>query len=186
MEAVPGQKSGENHFPTNLIDSEKLKDKIIRTESPEELNQRYKGKIEIPDLLKIAEHLFEEIEEKYGILVPASFFVGRDNSANSIVDKIEGKNLAQANVSNEIVPQVQKLYASVAKYFLDKLMYGGFYLTDINNPNQYVYGRKRGESEDKIYLIDTDLSFITAELGFIWLWSGSQDTWRERRANSAG
>lgn len=138
-------------------------DKIVRIESFDLLNSRYKNKIEPIELTGIANKLYKELETEYGIPVSVDFLVGKDKEGNkvvySITDKIEGKNLGDIDIeiSGEFITQVQKLYESIAKYFFDKLRQGGFYLSDINGSSQYVCGKKHGEQENKIHLIDTDI-----------------------------
>lgn len=169
MESTPKTQINEAPF-RNLIDSdvsemfseiENNPNKVIRAESFGELNERYDNKIEIIELTKIAKKLFNELEEKYGIFTPTDFLIGKNKEGDkvvySIVEKIEGRNLEEAELSTEVITKSETLYASVAKYFFDKSHEGGLYLCDINNPSQFVYGRKHGEQEDKVYLIDTDI-----------------------------
>lgn len=138
-------------------------DKIVRVESFEQLKDRYEDKINPIELANIANKLFKELEIDYEISAPVDFLVGKDEKSNnvvySVVDKIDGKNLTDRNieVSSEVIKQVQKLYESIAKYFFDKLQQDGFYLTDIENGSQYVFGKKKGEQKEKIHLIDTDI-----------------------------
>lgn len=62
-----------------------------------------------------------------------------------------------ATSPNKVIAQTELLYASIAKYFIDNSRDDKLCLWDINNSAQYVYGRKKGEKEDKIYFIDTDI-----------------------------
>lgn len=143
--------------------------KVIRTESFDELDERYNNKIEITELTKITKKLFKELEEKYGIPTPVDFLIGKNKEGDkvvySIVDKIAGRNLEEVEPSVEVITKSDALYASVAKYFFDKSNEGGPYLCDINNPSQFVYGRKHGEQEDKVYLVDTDLYISNSRVG---------------------
>lgn len=156
----------------NLIDSEISSDhkffessdrpnKIIRVEDGKELIKKHKGKFELIELVEEAKKLYTELEEKYGIIVPAEFFIGKDKTGNdviySVVDKIEGKRFEDIEKTDEDIKKVEALYTSVAKYLLDKFKEGGLYLWDICGESQYIYGKKVGEDEDKIYLIDTDI-----------------------------
>lgn len=143
--------------------------KIIRIEGFHQLKERYKNKIEVYELVRIAKKLYEELETKYNIPTPVRFFIGKDATGKevvySVVDKIEGTNLGNVERSSEVAAQTEILYTSIAKYFFDKLQEGGYYLTDINSPRQYVYGRKSGEQEDKIYLVDTDVYLDNSQIG---------------------
>ena len=115
----------------------------------------------IPELVEIAKKLYQELEEKYNILVPVDFTISKYGDGKdvvcSITNKIEGKHLGEINKSEEFLSKTEKLYASIAKYFLDKFREGGLYVWDLNGESQYVYGKKLGDKEDKIYLIDTDI-----------------------------
>lgn len=177
MEGPPKTQVNEIPF-RNLVDSDILErfseiennpNKVIRKESFDELNERYNNKIEIIELTKVAKRLFDELAGKYNILVAADFLIGKNKEGGkvvySIVDKIDGGNLEEVELSTETATKAEVLYASVAKYFFDKSHEGGLYLCDINNPSQYVYGRKNGEQEDKIYLIDTDIYISNSRAG---------------------
>jgi hypothetical protein len=143
--------------------------KIIRVENLDELKHKHKDKFELVELVEIAKELFTELQEKYEINVPADFFIGKDKEEKevvySVVDKIEGKHLGEVEKSEEVSKKIEKLYTSVAKYFLDKSKEGGLYLWDICGQSQYVYGKKSGDNEDKIYLIDTDIWLNNSRTG---------------------
>lgn len=134
--------------------------KIIRIEDPKELSNKHGGKYEILELIEIAKKLYKELEG-YGILIPVEFFIGNDEEGNdiaySVVDKIEGKHLEEVEKNEEAIIKIEALYTAVAKYFFDKSNEGGLYLWDICGGSQYIYGKKVGDVEDKIYLIDTDI-----------------------------
>ena len=186
MEGEPKQEPNEVPFVGDLVNSvvselethkkssklseiEDNPNKIIRTESFYGLNKRFKDKIEIIELVRIAKKLYGELEAKYDIPVPADFLIGKDKKGEevvySVVDKIDGKNLNDVESSDEVVTQVQDLYASIARYFLNKSKEEGSYLVDINGPSQYVYGKKPGEQTNKIYLIDTDFYILNSDAG---------------------
>ncbi|MFH1626566.1 MAG: hypothetical protein ABH971_00445 [bacterium] len=144
--------------------------KIIRVESSNELKHKHKDKFELAELVKIARKLFQELQKKYEINVPADFFINKDKNGKdivySIVDKIKGEHLGEVKNSEEISKKIEKLYTSVAKYFLDKsLKEGELYLWDICGQSQYVYGKKLDDKEDKIYLIDTDIWLNNSKVG---------------------
>lgn len=162
-EELKDNKLSEIYSSDKFKEVESNPDKIVRIESFELLNDRYKNKIEPIELVKIANKLHAELETEYGIPVPADFLIGKDEKGDgvvySVVDKIDGKNLwnKDIEISEEVITQIQKTYGSIAKYFFDKLCSGGFYLTDINGGGQYVFGKKKRDSENKIYFIDTDI-----------------------------
>ena len=135
--------------------------KIIRVESFDELLEKHDNKIGIPKLVETAKKLYKELGEKYEIVAPVDFAISKNKEGEDVVcavtDKIEGKNLEKVEKSEEFVNKVEKLYSSVAKYFLDKSKDGGLYIWDINGESQYIYGKKLEDEENKIYLIDTDI-----------------------------
>ena len=157
------------HKKGKFFESDKLPNKVIRVENFEELLEKHGGKIEIPKLVEIAKKLYREFEDKYGISVPAEFFIGKnregDDVVYSITDKINGKNFGEIENSNEIISKVEVLYTSVARYLLDKSKEGGLYLWDICGESQYNYGKKVGDEGDKIYLIDTDIWLNNSRTG---------------------
>ncbi len=64
----------KHHKRGKFFESEKLPNNVIRIEDFEELSDKHGNKVEILELVEIAKKLFKELEEKYGILVPAEFF----------------------------------------------------------------------------------------------------------------
>lgn len=149
--------------------------KIIRMKSFKDLEERL-GIIDPTAVVVEGRRLYEELENRYGIPVPTTFVIGEDSSGGEavygITDRIEGANLEEVTATPEITERVVELYASIAHYYLDKITTGGAYLADINNPSQYVYGRKAGNESSEIFLVDTDLYFRNGETAIypIVLW----------------
>ncbi len=108
---------------------------------------------------------FEELEDEYGISVtPFEYRIGLEEDSNEnilycISDKIHGDNLItklkEKDFSNRI-GDVERLLISLINYFKDKYKEGNYYLGDVANIGNYIYGRRRDEKEDKLYLIDTE------------------------------
>jgi len=108
---------------------------------------------------------FEELENKYGIPVaPFEYKICLEEDSNEnilycISDKIHGDNLItkfkEKDLSNHI-GNVDGLLTSLISYFKDKYKEGSYYLGDVANIGNYIYGRKKDEKEDKLYLIDTE------------------------------
>ena len=139
-------------------------DKIVRMESFEDLEHRYKGQVDPIVVAELGQKLYGELVEKYGINVLVEFVAGKDSGGKdviyAIVDKIEGKDLDKIEVTPELTVKVEKLYENIAQYYLDKFSQeqeDGLYLADVNNASQYVYGKKKGDESPSIYLVDTDL-----------------------------
>jgi len=170
------EKKNNNIFNSPLVESDininaqELKNNlnyIIRSESLDKLagnyNKKIEGELQPLELVEVIKNLFDELEDKYDILVPVNFVVGVGESDEkliySVVDKIIGQNLVEYEGKENIRDDVANLYVSISNYFLDKLRGGGFFLTDINNPAQYVYGKSetKKSSGNKIYFIDTDI-----------------------------
>lgn len=141
---------------------ELVKNKIRqRIETQEAMNDRYEGEVNLVTLKEIGEKLFKELEDGYGIPVPATFDLCKDDKGSDIINietvEIEGRNLEETKITPEVAEQIEDLYTRVAKYLSDKFKNGGFFLTDINSSSQYVYGKKGEEQDSHIYLVDTDL-----------------------------
>lgn len=192
MEKLPLNQKDEVPFSDNLVESdisevhkgrnklfefENNPDKIIRVESFDLLEKRYRGKIDPITLVGLGRGLYEELERDYGFAVPVEYVVGKDSENRKVVygitDKVEGENLDKSEVSLELTEAVEKLYTSISHYYLDKLhSRDTFYLADINNSNQYVYGKRKGDEKPKIYLVDTDLFMHNAKAALynIVLW----------------
>ena len=131
--------------------------------SPEEVASVESAQtIEIQDEAK--KH-FEELEDKYGISVaPFEYKIGFDEESNEnvlycISDKIHGDNLItklKEKYFNNRIGDVEKLLISLTSYFKDKYKEGNYYLGDVANIGNYIYGKRKDEKEDKLYLIDTE------------------------------
>lgn len=150
-----------------LHELEENSEKVIRSETFDTLEHRYGKQIEVLELVQIAKKLFEELESEYHIKTPVSFVVGKNkrgaDTVYSIVDKIKGKKWEELVGSEEAVSQLQELYTSVARYYFEKRTHGGFYLTDIANIRQYVFGQSSTTTEENLYLVDTDIYFNKGE-----------------------
>ena len=125
------------------------------------MEERYKGQVDPVVIGELGQKLYSELKDRYGINAPVDFIIGKGDEDKdviyAIVDKIDGTDLDKIEVTPELTEEVEKLYASIAQYYLDKLPEeGGLYLADINSASQYVYGKKKGDEVPHIYLVDTD------------------------------
>jgi len=112
-----------------------------------------------------AKEEFEELNDKYGVSVaPFEYKTVRDEETNEnvlycISEKIHGENLItklkEKEFSNRI-GDVEKWLISLTDYFKDKYREGNHYLGDVANIGNYIYGHRKDETEDKLYLIDTE------------------------------
>lgn len=49
------------------------------------------------------------------------------------------------------------MYSSITQYFWDVYQEGGWYLDDlVRDGSQFVYGRRKGEKEKRIYFVDIE------------------------------
>jgi hypothetical protein len=75
-----------------------------------------------------------------------------------MAEMIYGENLEQKKFSqSEIEIARRKLndfYSSLIDYVRYKYVNGGYYLSDIFSNAQYVYGKRKEEKQDNVYLID--------------------------------
>ena len=112
-----------------------------------------------------AKEEFEELNDDYGISVaPFEYRIIRDEETKEnvlycISEKIHGDNLItklkEKDFSNQI-KNVEKLLISLTNYFKNKYREGNRYLGDVANIGNYIYGHRKDETEDKLYLIDTE------------------------------
>lgn len=173
-----------------FFESKDSPDKIIRVESFDELKYKHKNRFELIELVEIAKQLFNELQEKYGINVPVEFFIGKNKEGReivySVVDKIEGKHLDEVENHKEASEKIKKLYTSIAKYFLDKSKEDGLYIWDICSQSQYVYGKKLDDTENNIYLIDTDiwLNNSKTEIYLVVYWLTRHMSVQEKEMNT--
>jgi len=137
-------------------------DKIVRMESFDDLEGRYKGQVDPIVIGELGQKLYGELKDRYEIDAPVEFVAGKDSEDKDviygIVDRVIGTDLDKIEVTPELTEEVEKLYERIAQYYLDKFpQEEGLYLADINNASQYVYGKKKGDESPHIYLVDTDL-----------------------------
>lgn len=102
-----------------------------------------------------------ELSERYDIALPAFEFVLGEKSGEKIniftvVDKIYGENLVRIKkFPPEAKDKLDNFYSSMAQYYFDKYKKGGSYFWDFKN-SQFVYGHKKDEKEDRVYMVDIE------------------------------
>ena len=106
-----------------------------------------------------AQSLYAELRDVYGVQMPnVTYKLGSDTNGNQGYfrrsEPVHGKNLAQvlAHVPSD---QLEAHYVSLAHYYGDKAKSDGDYPLDIAN-DQFMYGRREGDTVDKIYLVDQE------------------------------
>lgn len=125
--------------------------------------------ISVDDCAKIKK-LYDELK-KYGIEVPVNFVVAEKNDKArqyyksigvtsgtkglyAIVDNIEWADVGDPEIKQKFEKETIDLYRKIISYYEDKMKAKEYYLLDIGSWEQYVYGRKAGDEEDYIYLVD--------------------------------
>ena len=139
-----------------LFESPELPGKIIRVERLDELKEKHNNKLPVEELVRIAEKLYSELNNRYHIAVPVAFHLD-SNSVYEVVDKVVETGEVKEEEKKALITKAASLYKSISQYFFDKLQEGGPYLWDVCGSSQYIYGKREGDGEDNIYLIDTDI-----------------------------
>ena len=96
-------------------------DEFIRIQSSDEFGHDNTISYDtIAERVQAAKKLFEELEKKCGITVPAKFLIGKNKNGDkviySVVDKIQGisLDLIDTTSSDEVIAQTERLYTSVS------------------------------------------------------------------------
>lgn len=123
---------------------------------------------------------FKRLDNQYGIKVAGYDIVIGPNPHQpdvpvyyQVVENIHGQNLKEKNYSEEeketAGEKLDALYISLAQYLWDIYQNGGFLLDLFAGPrpahgsNQFVYGRRSGEEEDNIWLVDVGTNIVRSE-----------------------
>jgi hypothetical protein len=106
------------------------------------------------------------LSNEYGLSIPSvNMVVGGNNRIYTITDRIHGSNLYEKVFNpSEISTAKQKLqsfYSSLADVYIDTSENGGPMIADLTRAGadtsgnkQWVYGKRKGEKEDQIWLVD--------------------------------
>ena len=130
--------------------------------------------------INYANKLLAEIK-KAGVRVPLTgFVIGKDKNGEAVVytvaKKIEGKRLMDVDFSKENKEEVQgkieKAYLSLLFYYKEKNLEFQkvllenkeknenkkvYFLGDVGQNKQMMYGRAKGDTEDCVYMVDLDV-----------------------------
>lgn len=112
--------------------------------------------------LALAKAHFSELNEKYGV-ANSGFWpvIGHDKrgepAAYIVTEKVHGLNLHDAliNPNSTLINKADDMLAGLGRYYHDVLTNGGMFIYDLRI-EQFIYGHKAGETEDKLYLVDLD------------------------------
>lgn len=156
-------------FTPKLVDSEvpgfhayeNDPSKVVRTQTFNQIKEIYGEDANPEAIAKLGQDLFTELNEKYNIPAPVKLEIVKDEKGENVIhivtDKIEGVSLDKIEPNFKTVQMTESLYTSIAKYYNHKFNTGGAHLADINAGTQYIYGKNKGDTTPKIYLVDTDL-----------------------------
>lgn len=150
----------ESGYKTQIEDIRTLKDdpeKIVRVSShynPNNLQPLYARHKKVIDRLTV-----------YGFNVPnMDIVIGPNEDAKHarvyiVTDRIHGPELKDKQFSPAELPAAKEtldsFFTSMTQYYWDVSRQGGNYNDDLAQHNtQFIWGRRKGEIEDKIYLVD--------------------------------
>lgn len=124
---------------------------------------------------QLGKRLLRELEADYNFRVaPTELVVAKSDDGKESVycftEKIDGQNLSNLSddLSNNrielseiegvtLAAELDNLYLNLINYLISKHEARDFYLADINDPAQFVYGQQADKNEKHIYLVDTDI-----------------------------
>lgn len=109
--------------------------------------------------------VYRSLRDNYGVHIPdVDFVIGNRRKSGyasryTIVDIVEGSNIAESTLPATSEEKLNIFYSSIVDYYLDIYLNGGDYWKDFNN-TQVVYGHRQGEIEDNVFIVDIDTSNI--------------------------
>lgn len=127
------------------------------------------------EMYKKGKELLDEFREKYGFAVPSvNNLIGEAEQGYSdylpriftVTDRVYGNNLEEllpAFTTEKLKEELEALYLKLINYFQDKVGKHDV-LEDIDNA-QFMYGKKKGDTDDRIYFVDIEPIYTPKELG---------------------
>ncbi len=173
----------EDLIPTNMggrkfkfFEFKNNKDVVVRAIPLNKFSNIFGNKKNERDSFLLAKNMFDEVKNKYRIDIPAEYVLGKNDNGNNVVfaltDKIEGNSPRKIEVAEknkkELFSKFNQLFLSLVKYLRDKYLSEEKMMWDIAGEQQYVLGKKHNETEEKIYMIDTDLNYVENSGDFIY------------------
>lgn len=169
----PRQPFKENLKPVDFKNNPEMDRKIFHLldSSPDKIIRLMDG-LSHNDLesIKVFKGILETLKS-HGINIPqVDLFAAEIKSRNpnmvASVEKVEGPNLAQLMLKPQSVEDklftaklIEDLYIKLTEYLIATEALNITFMYDIYKPGDYVYGRVKGDTEDKIYLVDIDPIF---------------------------
>jgi len=119
--------------------------------------------------------VIERLRDEYGFNVPnMDIVIGpseHDKNARVyiVTDRIHGPELKDKQFSPTELPTAREtldnFFGSMTQYYWDVSRQGGDYNDDLAQHNrQFIWGRRKGETEDKIYLADLGVQTVEHKL----------------------
>lgn len=113
--------------------------------------------------------IFDKLKNEYGINVPnVNFVIGPGEKGDIprlyiVTDRIHGTKLEDKKFDPDELSsardKLDNLFSSIIQYYWDVSRQGGDYNDDLYT-RQFIWGRRKGDTEDKIYLVDLGLRII--------------------------
>ncbi len=111
---------------------------------------------ELAGLLKTA---LAELEEKYGINVTPTRLVIAEGDDGTPTLFAVSDNITRSQDMDGRTEAKFALFNQLTNFIEDKARSSDIFLSDIIDRSQYVYGRKEGDTQDYLYLVDVDPKF---------------------------
>lgn len=147
-------------FKSNIKSVEDNPDKLVRSRN---LGEHLEKKFELgfsEEEFKRGKVMFDKMRNEYGISIPdIQLIIGEEKGQRkmfTVIDRIYGKSLDKIEIfPPEAQTEADDFFYKLANFFYDIFKRGGDYWSDLRN-DQYVYGHKKNEKNEKIYIVDTD------------------------------
>jgi len=147
-------------FKPNIKSVEDNPDKLVRSVN---LGDHLEEKFELEfseEEFKRGKKVFEKMRDKYGISIPDIQLVKGEERGLlkmfTVIDRIYGESLDKIKVlPPEAQTKADDFFSKLARFFYDIFKEGGDFWFDLRD-DQYVYGHRKDEKNDRIYIIDVD------------------------------
>ena len=141
------------------------------------------------DTCRVVKGLFDELETVYAIRAPVQFVVAKDENGQRIF-YILTKRVLEAKIGElmgdekrKAALDMQKIFESLITYYEKKNETGEYFLHDLPDPDQYVYGNLENHFERRWYLVDTD-PYYSNETKELWdlldCWANVMDMFEQQ------
>lgn len=119
------------------------------------------------NLSKKCKKMYQELTQRGINVIGFDFVIGnepftaeRKPALFVIADKVNGVELDKLEPTDVnlslFLGQLKSLFTNLIDYHFDLAISGKEYLADIHSSEQYMFGKKKGDFQDRIYLVDID------------------------------